>query len=273
MISLYDNRCKKNNQRLIAKDKKRNHVMNLKEGFMKETIESLTKQGNTWFLAGNNNKALLYYYKTLQQAKALHIVVKYVQKNNDNLYEDQELLKELLQTKYHIPLFPGALPLILTIIKKQVEEKEEKKAYQRFKKIIHCLVTKGTASDHKQLKKILKECDWLRVDIILGDKGYDTRECFNEITNHGSIPGIKVRKNASRKAHGCPSRRKTVIAQQQDIESWKRKVQATMRCVAEAIFSGTKRRFGEYFFSIKARFRAVEIWLRTILWNVLIYPR
>jgi transposase len=141
------------------------------------------------------------------------------------------------------------------------------------KKIIHCLVTKGTASDHKQLKKILKECDWLRVDIILGDKGYDTRECFNEITNHGSIPGIKVRKNASRKAHGCPSRRKAVIAQQQDIESWKRKVQATMRCVAEAIFSGTKRRFGEYFFSIKARFRAVEIWLRTILWNVLIYPR
>ncbi|VVB62028.1 Uncharacterised protein [uncultured archaeon] len=27
------------------------------------------------------------------------------------------------------------------------------------KKIIHCLVTKGTSSDHKQLKKILKECD------------------------------------------------------------------------------------------------------------------
>jgi transposase len=141
------------------------------------------------------------------------------------------------------------------------------------KKIIYCLVTNGTASDHKQLKKILKECDWIRVDIILGDKGYDTRECFNEITNHGSIPGIKVRKNASRKAHGCPSRRKAVIAQQQDIEGWKTKVQATMRCVAEAIFSGTKRRFGEYLFSIKTRFRSIEVWLRTILWNVLIYPR
>jgi len=141
------------------------------------------------------------------------------------------------------------------------------------KKIIHCLVTKGTASDHKQLKNILKECDWIRVDIILGDKGYDTRECFNEITDYGSIPGIKVRKNASRKARGCPSRRKAVIAQQEDNESWKKKVQATMRCVLEAIFSGTKRRFGEYFFSIKTRFRGIEIWLRTILWNVLIYPR
>jgi hypothetical protein len=70
------------------------------------------------------------------------------------------------------------------------------------KKIIYCLVTKGTASDHKQLKKILKECDWIRVNIILGDKRYDTRECFNEITKQGSIPGIKVRKNASRKARG-----------------------------------------------------------------------
>ena len=141
------------------------------------------------------------------------------------------------------------------------------------KKIIYCLVTKGTASDHKQLKKILKECDWMRVDIILGDKGYDTRECFNEITKQGSIPGIKVRKNASRKARGCPSRRKAVIAQQEDNDGWKKKVQATMRCVVEAIFSGTKRRFGEYLFSLKARFRRVEVWLRTLLWNVLIYPR
>ena len=39
------------------------------------------------------------------------------------------------------------------------------------------------------------------------------------------------------------------------------------------IFSGTKRRFGEYLFSIKEKSRCVEMWLRTILWNVLIYPR
>jgi len=46
-----------------------------------------------------------------------------------------------------------------------------------------------------------------------------------------------------------------------------------MRCVVESIFSGTKRRFGEYFFSIKEKYRRVEMWLKTILWNVLIYPR
>jgi len=43
--------------------------------------------------------------------------------------------------------------------------------------------------------------------------------------------------------------------------------------VVESIFSGVKRRFGEYLFSVKEVFRRVEVWLRTILWNVLIYPR
>ncbi len=141
------------------------------------------------------------------------------------------------------------------------------------KKIIHCVMTKGTASDSKQLKKILRQCTWMKVEIILGDKGYDSRECFNEVTSFGSTSGIKVRKNASTKAKGSPSRRKAVLAQQKDIDKWKEKVQATMRCVVESIFSGTKRRFGEYLFSIKEKYRRIEMWLRTILWNVLIYPR
>jgi transposase len=141
------------------------------------------------------------------------------------------------------------------------------------KKIIHCFVTKGTASDSKQLKKILKQCTWIKVEIILGDTGYDTRECFTEVKKFGAEPGIPVRKNASTKARGCPSRRKAVRAQRKDFDGWSKKVHRTMRCVVEAIFSGTKRRFGEYFFSIKNRFRKVEMWLRTILWNVLIYPR
>lgn len=37
--------------------------------------------------------------------------------------------------------------------------------------------------------------------------------------------------------------------------------------------AGFKRRFGEYLFSIKEGFRTIEKWLRTILWNVMIYPR
>jgi transposase len=141
------------------------------------------------------------------------------------------------------------------------------------KKILYCLVTTGRASDAKQVKRLLKGCSWLRVDVILGDRGYDSRECFHEITTFGALPGIPVRRNASTKSRGCSSRRKAVIAQQNDYEKWKQQVQYTMRCVVESIFSGLKRRFGEHLFSIKERFRSVEMWLMTILWNVLIYPR
>jgi transposase len=141
------------------------------------------------------------------------------------------------------------------------------------KKILYCLVTTGRASDAKQVKKLLKGCSWLRVDVILADKGYDARECFHEITQFGAHPGIPVRKHATTKSHGCASRRKAVLAQQKDYEQWKQHTKYTMRCVVESVFSGLKRRFGEHLFSIKERFRTVEMWLRTILWNVMIYPR
>ncbi len=141
------------------------------------------------------------------------------------------------------------------------------------KKILYCIMTKGSSYDSPQLKNILRQCSWMKFDIILGDGGYDSKECFNAITKHGAIPGIPVRKNSSTLSRGFPSRRKAAIQQKKNIEKWKEEVQFTMRCVVESIFSGTKRRFGEYLFSLKKKSRCIEIWLRTILWNVLIYPR
>ena len=141
------------------------------------------------------------------------------------------------------------------------------------KKIIYCLMTEGTSHDAQYLKKILKKSSWIKVEIILGDGGYDSKECFNEITRYGAIPGIKTRKNSVKKSRGSIARKKAVIEQMKNMEQWKKKVQSTMRCIVEAVFSGTKRRFGESFFSKLEKFRKIEAWLRTILWNVLIYPR
>ena len=134
-------------------------------------------------------------------------------------------------------------------------------------------MTKGTSHDAKELKQILQQIHWIQVDVILGDRGYDSRECFNEIKRHGAKAGIPVRKNSVTLSKGSPTRRKAVIEQKKDFDKWKEKVQFTMRCIVESIFSGTKRRFGEYMFSLKEKNRCVEMWLRTILWNVLIYPR
>jgi Transposase DDE domain len=141
------------------------------------------------------------------------------------------------------------------------------------KKILYCLVTDGRASDVKQVKKLLKGCRWTRVDIILADGGYDSRECFNAIAHVGATPGIPVRWNATTRNRWCISRKKAVCTQQQDYSQWNEQVHYRMRCVIESIFSGLKRRFGEHLFSINEQFRRTEMWLRTILWNVLIYPR
>jgi transposase len=141
------------------------------------------------------------------------------------------------------------------------------------KKIINCVLTKGTASDSKQVRELLDGYEWFKVEVINGDGGYDTREDFNAIANVGAIPGIKVRKNASTKSRGCPIRRKTVISQREDYDKWRDSIQYRMRCVVESIFSGTERRFGDLLASIREEFRKIEVWLRTILWNVCIYPR
>ncbi len=141
------------------------------------------------------------------------------------------------------------------------------------KKIINCILTNGTASDHKHLSKLIQKKEWLRINIVLGDRGYDTRNVFKEVSKIGAKAGIRVRKNACSNSRGCPSRKKAVIQQKKDYNKWKNDVQYNMRSIVESIFSATKRRFGEFLFSVKESFRVIETWLRTILWNITIYPR
>jgi hypothetical protein len=83
--------------------------------------------------------------------------------------------------------------------RKPVQKKDFKKIHifvdLESKKILSCIITKGSSYDSPQLKQMLKQCSWLKVEIILGDGGYDSKECFNEIKNFRAIPGIPVRKN------------------------------------------------------------------------------
>ena len=103
---------------------------------MGETVESLIQQGNNAFLAGNQIDAIRYYYKALKKSGALVTIVKYIQKNKNDLYKDQDMFQELLYTKYRIRLANGALSIILMSTKKEIDIQEEKTAFQQFKKII-----------------------------------------------------------------------------------------------------------------------------------------
>ena len=42
----------------------------------------------------------------------------------------------------------------------------------RKKKILNCILTEGMASDHRQLRQLVGNNKWLKVEIVLGDKGY-----------------------------------------------------------------------------------------------------
>ena len=212
-------------------------------------------------------------YKTIQRT-IQYINVNFLKKTNRNLTPEKIHLAGIDSSgiKSHRK---GAWVQIR--FRKPVKKQDFRKIHifvdLETKKILSCIITKGSSYDSPQLKIILQQCNWLKIDIILGDGGYDSKECFNEITKKGTIPGIPVRKNACTHSRGSMSRKKTVLEQRKDFQVWKEKVKYTMRCIVVAIFSGTKRRFGEYFFSIKEKYRCIEMWLRTILWNVLIYPR
>jgi HJR/Mrr/RecB family endonuclease len=96
----------------------------------------LIQQGNAAFLAGKQTDAMLYYLNALKKARALESVVKYVHKYKENLYENQQMLQNLLSAKYHIHLIPGGLQLFLIHVKNQMEQIEVEIEYERFKKLI-----------------------------------------------------------------------------------------------------------------------------------------
>ena len=103
---------------------------------MKETIQSLVQQGNAYFLEGKQIDAMLYYLDAIKKSNALENIIKYAKKYNDNLYENQQMLRKLLLTKYHINIVPAALTSFLVHIKNQMIEIEANKAYERFKKLM-----------------------------------------------------------------------------------------------------------------------------------------
>ena len=85
-----------------------------------------------------------------------------------------------------------------------------------------------------------------RVKGVLGDGGYDSRVNFSYPGERGIEPGIKVRRNSSRRSWGCPARRRAAVEQLGDMEAWKGRVGYGQRWMAEMAFFVYKRLFGEY---------------------------
>jgi len=147
---------------------------------MKKTVDSWVQQGNELFLAGAKTTAMRCYIKALKKAGALPSVVKYVQQSTDFHFEDQELLQDLLQTRYHIGLVHDAVPALLINIKKQVSAIEDEKAYPGFKDLI---LSKRPTTPGQFVNAFLDEFeeeDWrkmLLLSRLLQEQGFNYDVC------------------------------------------------------------------------------------------------
>jgi len=147
---------------------------------MKKNVESWTQKGNTCFLAGNHTQAIPYYYNALRESGALKLVTNYVQKNQDNLQEDQETLRELLKQKYHITLINGALPVLLISIQKQLAHIENEHACQLLKKKI---LSKNPKTLEQYIDALVEHSEspsWPEIGCVsqlLQEHGFNYDEC------------------------------------------------------------------------------------------------
>jgi hypothetical protein len=136
-------------------------------------------------------------------------------------------------------------------------------------KIVSFRVTKGNVHDSKKLGPMIKEvAEEYDIDKVYGDRAHDNRKSFNLLDDLNIEPAISIRKNASTKARGCPSRRDEVLLiRKQGYDGWKQLKDGGRRWIAEIVFSSIKRVLGEDLLSKKFKAQKVEAGLKVMVYN------
>jgi len=137
------------------------------------------------------------------------------------------------------------------------------------KQIVAMEVTDERTGDGGMLKPLVKKADkHCRVVKVIADGAYDSRENFSFLGERGVEAAIKVRRNSSRRARGCPARREAVLEYLRDAEAWKRRVGYGLRWMAETAFSSFKRLFGEHVMARSFPDMVREMMLKASLYNL-----
>ena len=91
------------------------------------------------------------------------------------------------------------------------------------RQILAMEVTKEDVHDSEMLEPLVEKASSLhRVEKVLADGGYDSRENFSYLDKTGIEPVIKVRKDSLAKAFGCHARKLSAIEQMKNYKAWKR---------------------------------------------------
>ena len=81
----------------------------------------------------------------------------------------------------------------------------------RIKKILGIEITDEKVSDSKMFSGLIEQAEKKgKIEKVLADGTYDTRESFNLREEKGTESGTKTRKNANPRGRGSPYRKKCV---------------------------------------------------------------
>jgi IS5 family transposase len=137
------------------------------------------------------------------------------------------------------------------------------------KQIVALEVTDERTGDGVMLVPLVEQARRrCQVEGVIGDGAYDSRVNFQYLDDEGIGAAIKVRRNSSRRARGCPARRRVVETQLGDPEGWKERVGYCRRWMAETAFSVFKRVFGEHVAARSFPNMVREMVLKASLYNL-----
>ena len=135
------------------------------------------------------------------------------------------------------------------------------------KQMVSMKVSEEDTGDGKMLKPLVEDVSKkARIEKLIGDGGYDSKDNFQLLHDKGIEPVIKVRSNSIPTGY-CIPRNDSVREQLKDYKRWKRKHGYGMRWMSESAFSSFKRTFGESIKSIKWNNIVNELLLKASIYN------
>ena len=143
------------------------------------------------------------------------------------------------------------------------------------KEIVSIEVTDETVSDGAKFGPLVDQAETnlqdAKIDEVLADGGYDSRDNFNHLQDKGIRPIIKTRSNSSTKPKGSPLRARAVREMREiGYQRWKDKNRYGRRWAVETAFSAVKRIAGEYVSATKTANMLQEAKLKFAFYNILI---
>jgi len=113
--------------------------------------------------------------------------------------------------------------------------------------LVSLRITDERTGDSKELVPLVEESEKRgKVNKVLGDGAYDSKENFNYLASNGIVAAIKTRENSSTLSRGSPYRAKCVREKKElGYDAWRDKYRYGERWAVESYFSAVKRIFGE----------------------------